>query len=597
MTRFHFSLSSSLLLAVISSSSMRRKIITSCPLFFIAVVLVLLPPLVLPMMVLAATAGRDKQQGDNGNIEEQQEVTSSSWILGGARKWRQTADDLFLLLSMNNHPSSSQEEHDEQWQLFGFQEDRFIIEEEAAAQSSSMISPHHSGKIVPFFPAFPGALSAFSSLLIMYAILHSKKKLSTVYHRIIFFMSSADILSSLAMAFHTIPMPPHLPREEEFPEYVFATTRMGNTATCNLQGFAYLFGIITLFNYNSMLCVYYACAIGLQMDDRRISRIVEPVCHFIVLAIALFYSIPPLVNDLYNVSPTEMWCVVSLYPSKCYTDENVECIRGKTDGPLAFDIVWGLAIGIGLNFLIVIVSFTMVIVNVVRIDRSVERFGKTCPENMREGVENARAKNKMTKVVVLQASAYIMAFVITNLFPFINFVTDESPMATQVMTLIFLPLQGFFNLLIFMGHKVYSYRRVNPGVSRCEVLKTFFFSSSVEEPMYISQLSRVEKKDASSGDYDDDEEEEDVDSYQDDVPASLPRSPVVVHRDPSAGDAVFFDENESKSTFSWMANEDGLFSLEPSRKSTSTTSREDYLSYDSEDNNKKKASSKTSNSS
>jgi hypothetical protein len=202
----------------------------------------------------------------------------------------------------------------------------------------------------------------------------------------------------------------------------------------------------------------------------------------------------------------------------------------------------------------------MVIARVVHIDRSVERYSKTCSENMRKKLNNVRANNRVTKVVVVQASAYIFAFVITNLFPFFNFVTDEPPLVTQALTLVFLPLQGFFNLLIFMGHKVYNYRRVSPGVSRCEALRTFFFSANVEEPMYISQLSRVEKRESNNDDGQDDEE--DYESYQDDGPPTSPKS---MHRDASEGDAVFFDENESKSSMSWMAkDEDGLFSYGPS---------------------------------
>jgi hypothetical protein len=250
----------------------------------------------------------------------------------------------------------SQKQHDDHDQQVSFlkqvitEDHRHVMVAEEEGTEPPPITPHHSKKTVPFFPAFPGALSAFSSLLIMYVILHSRNKLSSVYHRIMFFMSTADIFSSLAMAFQTIPMPRNLPREDEFPEYVFATKRLGNTTTCNIQGFAYLFGVIGLFNYNSMLSVYYGCAIGLQMDEKRISRTVEPICHFIVLGIALLYSIPPLLTELYNPSPTEMWCVASPYPTDCYRDEDMECIRGKTDSPIAFDIVRGLAVGIGLNF-------------------------------------------------------------------------------------------------------------------------------------------------------------------------------------------------------------------------------------------------------
>ena len=59
-------------------------------------------------------------------------------------------------------------------------------------------------------PRITGGTSVVSSILIIYVILKSQAKLSTIYHRILFGMSIAGILSSSAIALTTLPMPSEL---------------------------------------------------------------------------------------------------------------------------------------------------------------------------------------------------------------------------------------------------------------------------------------------------------------------------------------------------------------------------------------------------
>merc|ERR1712113_772204 len=53
------------------------------------------------------------------------------------------------------------------------------------------------------------------------------------------------------------------------------------------------------------------------------------------------------------------------------------------------------------------------------------------------------------------------------------------------------PLQGFFNFLIFVSHKIYNYRRVHGDVTRCSVMK-LLFQGDAEEPILFSNMSIVE---------------------------------------------------------------------------------------------------------
>ena len=56
--------------------------------------------------------------------------------------------------------------------------------------------------------------------------------------------------------------------------------------------------------------------------------------------------------------------------------------------------------------------------------------------------------------------------------------------------IVLMPLQGFFNALIFMYHKIYNYRRIHPDVSRCHVLM-LVFTGKADDHVLFSRISMV----------------------------------------------------------------------------------------------------------
>eukprot|EP01083_Nonionella_stella_P214821 773717_1 len=55
-----------------------------------------------------------------------------------------------------------------------------------------------------------GSLSAVSSLLILFLIRRSQIGLSSIYHQIMCGLSVSDFVSSVAIAFNTLPLPPYV---------------------------------------------------------------------------------------------------------------------------------------------------------------------------------------------------------------------------------------------------------------------------------------------------------------------------------------------------------------------------------------------------
>lgn len=153
-------------------------------------------------------------------------------------------------------------------------------------------------------PRFSGGTSAISSMLIIYIIYKSEHKLRTIYHRIMFGMSCADIISSIAVGLSTLPMPAELPYD---PPQEFKGTRLGTIATCEAQGFCVAFGLVAAFTYNVMLSFYNACAIAFRMEEERIVKRVEPFLHIFPVALALGCAVPVLMMDLYNPTGWDAW--------------------------------------------------------------------------------------------------------------------------------------------------------------------------------------------------------------------------------------------------------------------------------------------------
>jgi len=132
-----------------------------------------------------------------------------------------------------------------------------------------------------------GSLSAVSSALIIFVILHSSTKLTTIYHRIIALMSIGDIVGSLAMALTTLPMPKDMIYTQ------FEGLTAGNTRTCELQGFLFTVGTSFTVCYNTILCIYYVCSIRFHMTEEAFKKWSEPGLHCLA-----FLAVTQL--ELYN---------------------------------------------------------------------------------------------------------------------------------------------------------------------------------------------------------------------------------------------------------------------------------------------------------
>ena len=299
-----------------------------------------------------------------------------------------------------------------------------------------------------------------------------------------FGMSFFDILSSVAIGLSTLPMPKDLP----FPHSPYDGTRLGNVQTCEAQGFMFILGFITVFAYNAMLFIYYTCSIAFQLKEKKIVKFVEPILHIAPIAFGLSVAIPPLIHDLYNPTTWDAWCTIAA-TGRGKETLNEDWMKMKMSNIDA--LVTQLCITL---IALISVSTALIVWRVMKVERQLQnpRIKRRSAAQLQE----ATRSHGNTKVVVKQVLAYLLSFAISLGVLLVRSVIVE-PEWVIYLSFALMPLQGFFNALIFISHKVYNYRRVYGGVSRCDVIK-LLFRGNADEPLLFSRIAMVRMNDDGS---------------------------------------------------------------------------------------------------
>lgn len=336
-----------------------------------------------------------------------------------------------------------------------------------------------------------------------------------MYHRIMFCMSLADIIASVAMALTTIPMPKDMIYTQ------FEPKAYGTTTTCSIQGFFFTLGSTITFGYNALLCFYYLCAIRYKMKDSKFRNRVEPWLHFVCLASPLQYSIIYLFGKTYNPSPIEAWCTTTVYPLTCgfRSESDKDCVTRNVNAFVRRYGTMFALINFVLGFGILVGSMTLIIWSVYRQERLLNAYVKKVygrrqqrqqhPQQLEDGVPPAagqdegknlassRSRHHLTKVILYQALAYVFAFLICQGNVFVSLAQNadrtrifRTNTGAQIYHLVTRPLQGFLNFIVFLGHKVYNLRQVRQDMSICQAIWHVMIVR--EEPRFIfSRISLV----------------------------------------------------------------------------------------------------------
>ena len=360
-----------------------------------------------------------------------------------------------------------------------------------------------------------GSISIIASSATMWHIHRSHKGLSSTYHRLVFGLCVADLMSSFAFAFNSTAAPIDMQYKEP--------SARGNMWTCSASGLFYTVGIMVAPFYNCMICVYYLSIITFNKKDEYIKRKLEPWFHGMPIILALWIGITGLVTKSFNSNGSTIACFATSYhPPHCEGVKigiipegfTIPCGRGDTDSGGMFQSIILILFPLSPFITLAIIVGTMVTMyrTVRKIERKMLNYGagalrlraqqrqaqvvddpnaaggrghhtrysifiatlknklvSICPCMFRNGYasrsNNARSQKR---AVLYMAMGYSLTWALTWVPYFvvkIGLLTGNSfyNKVNRILPVILLPLQGLYNLIAYMAPKVRSARKTKKG--------------------------------------------------------------------------------------------------------------------------------------
>ena len=352
-------------------------------------------------------------------------------------------------------------------------------------------------KLITIFPVVSGSLSLVGSSLLLCTILRSKKRLSVAYRRIIFGTSIYDVFQSLGLT-TSIFLSPEGSRQ----------WAVGNTATCDIQGFFTTIGAIGVPLYLCSLCIYYFCIIRLNMKKYTFRKI-EPFLHGVPIIYSFTTGLYALANQYFNNAGSV--CYVAPSPITCEIFSDQECTRGEGASQFRLRYLTYPSMAI---FVVVCIIMAMITYSAKKMEKRRSRYSFPRPSGLENSpsrcqsfdskIRNAifcwrspskekggnvntlpderspstastvsnmrrRSRKKSDRLVEInkQALLYVVSYVVSYGFVWaqsVYILTTKKPAPKSLMVLasIFFPLQGFINIFIYCRPHIVSLQKEFP---------------------------------------------------------------------------------------------------------------------------------------
>ena len=315
-----------------------------------------------------------------------------------------------------------------------------------------------------------GLISLFASVLMVCSILLSRKKLSTTFHRLLTALCISDIVSSLAVSFSSFLSPTE----------TGIWLASGTFATCSIQGFFKIFGIIAAPMYNCAVCIFYLLVIKFNKSDEYIKKKFEPFLLLVPFLWASALGANLWITKAFN--PHYASCYVLDYPFSCSNDPQVDCVRGEDAWSSPFYILTSL-VSISVVPVTIVTTLTLIHRTILKQEQRMSRFGRGSLNlhthsvvSSSPGVRSpSNVSPSLSKESLTQLVAYCCAWLIPNIwlviFLFDRLVHDRNPPIWLRMCFhFFYPIQGLFNLIAFIVPRFRRTRKSHTNYSIKEAL-------------------------------------------------------------------------------------------------------------------------------
>ena len=150
-------------------------------------------------------------------------------------------------------------------------------------------------------------LSIIGSSLILVKILNKQNretKLKTLYHRIMVVTSVNDLLGSLALFMGTWP----IPKNNLHNDWIWGN--VGNTTTCDIQGYFIQSSVQSVLICTSFLCLYFLLFVRYNWTELKLKKV--EICLHVFVFFTYLMSFFPLIDGDFNTSPLFCWIQVSI---------------------------------------------------------------------------------------------------------------------------------------------------------------------------------------------------------------------------------------------------------------------------------------------
>jgi hypothetical protein len=303
--------------------------------------------------------------------------------------------------------------------------------------------------IVPKCTAVPSILG---SLFIIKHALHKKRR-NRVYHRLVWAMSSMDLIWSIKAFMSTWPVPA--------PTNIYGAR--GTTESCAVWGAIGQGASLASILYNASLTLFFLLTVRYGWSERR-SRQIEVWLHLLPLLIGWSTAITGLPLTLYNSIGWTCW--IGPWPLNCQDTRRfgeTTCLRG--DNAWIYRWVFFHA----WNWLVVLFVMTSLCMIYKSVSQQESRTDK-----YRMGRDSPRRK-KQSRAFATQAILYVAVFVLTWIFPMVLFAIQQHSGTTYTpllfLIVIFSPLQGFFDFFVYIRPSYEVYRKAHPDQTLRQVLQ------------------------------------------------------------------------------------------------------------------------------
>eukprot|EP00985_Skeletonema_marinoi_P014671 scaffold7473_cov141-Skeletonema_marinoi.AAC.11 len=256
----------------------------------------------------------------------------------------------------------------------------------------------------------------------------------------------------------------------------------GNKATCDAQGFFQQFFGVAPPLYNGSLAVYYFLIIryGWKNGNPKL-KVAEKLLHAVPLLYATITAVIGSALDMYRSS--NLWCWVAGQ----YQVTRMIFLYGP---------VW-------LSFIVTSFCMIKIYCEVRAQEAKTKKYNSSVTS---AGRSDLNQRTDHSRRFANQAMFYVLSFWITWLFPTCTrvsqFITGgSSPFVFIALFTIFIPLQGFFNVLVYLRPKYLKFKKRHADKNMCQLIllgcgcsgekamRMTVFHIRVDPPQLISQDS------------------------------------------------------------------------------------------------------------